>query len=125
MKIVFDTFAWIEYFQGTKKGERVRDYLENNEVLTPVVVLLELSYKADKEGWNFKKFLNFIKYKTEIVGINEEFVLNFGKLYNKIKKKSRGIGFADISILNAAKLNKAKILTGDPHFSNLKEGIML
>lgn len=125
MKIVFDTFAWVEYFQGTKKGEKVREYLENNEILTPVIVLLELSYKADKEGWDFKKFLNFIKYKSEIIGINEEFVLNFGKLYNKTKNKVKGIGFADISILNTAKLNKAKVLTGDLHFSKLKEGMML
>ena len=87
MKIVFDTFAWIEYFQGTKKGKKVKEYLENNEILTPVIVLLELSYKADKEGWDFKKFLDFIKYKSEIIRLNEEFILNFGKLYNKTKNK--------------------------------------
>lgn len=125
MRIVVDTFAWIEYFKGTKKGEKVKEYLKNNEILTPVVVLLELSYKADKENWNYEKFLNFIKHKSKIIEINEEFVLNFGNLYNKTKKKIKGIGFADIIILNTAVLNNAKVLTGDPHFSKLKQGIML
>lgn len=125
MKIVFDTFAWIEYFEGGKKGIEVKDYLENNEALTPLIVLLELSYKADKEGWNCKELLNFVKHNSQIVGINEEFVLGFGKLYNKIKKKIRGMGFADVIILNTALLNDAKVLTGDPHFSKLGNSIML
>ena len=40
MKIVFDTYAWIEYFEGTKKGEKVEEYLKNNEIITPVIALL-------------------------------------------------------------------------------------
>ena len=56
MEIIFDTFAWIEYFEGTKKGNKVKEYLENNEVITPIIVLLELSYKADKKNGITKKF---------------------------------------------------------------------
>ncbi|MCK5624453.1 PIN domain-containing protein [Candidatus Pacearchaeota archaeon] len=125
MKIIFDTFAWIEYFEGGKKGLEVKNYLENNEVLTPLIVLLELSYKADKEGWNCKELLDFIKHNSQIAGINEEFVLEFGKLYNKTKKKIKSMGFADMIILNTAILNDAKVLTGDPHLSRLGTSIML
>jgi len=125
MKIVFDTFAWIEYFQSTKKGEKVKEYLENNEIITPAIVLLELSYKADKENWDCKKILDFVKHNSEIIGINEGFVLNFGRLYNITKKEIREIGFADIIILNTALLNNAKVLTGDQHFSKLGNSIML
>lgn len=28
---VIDTFAWIEYFLGTKRGERVKSIIENND----------------------------------------------------------------------------------------------
>ncbi len=125
MKIVFDTFAWIEFFEGTKKGEKVSEYLENNEIITPLIVLLELSYKADKEKWDCKKILNFIKINSKIAGVNEEFVLNFGELYNKTKQKIKGIGFADIIILKTAIQNNAKVLTGDPHFSKIDEAIIL
>ena len=125
MKIIFDTYAWIEYFKGSEKGKIVENYLENSEVLTPVIVLLELSYKAESEGWNLKKHLDFIKFKSEVVGINENFVLNFGNIYNNTKKKIKGIGFVDIVILTSALMNEAKILTGDKHFSGMKEAILI
>lgn len=125
MKIVFDTFAWIEYFQSTKKGFIVKNYLKKENIITPSIVLLELSYKADKEGWDCKKILDFVKHNSKIIGIDEEFVLNFGRLYNATKKEIRGVGFADIIILNTALLNDAKVLTGDPHFSKLGNSIML
>jgi len=125
MKIVFDTYAWIEYFEGTKKGNIVKDYLEKYDVLTPIIVLLELSYKADDEGWDFNKYLNFVKVNSDIVGMNEKFVLSFGKTYNKVKKKIRKIGFADVIVLNTAILHEAKILTGDKHFEEIDEAVIL
>ena len=65
--------------------------MENNEVITPIIVLLELSYKADKEKWNYKEILDFIKIHSKIAGINEEFVLNFGQLYNKTKESIKAL----------------------------------
>ncbi len=123
--MIFDTFAWIEYVSGTKKGAIVRDYLEENVVYTPWIVLLELSYKADKEGWNFEKILKFIKLRSKIVGIDEDFILSFGHLYNEIKKDVRGIGIADIIIMNSARFLNTKILTGDKHFEGFSDSIIL
>ena len=70
MKTVFDTYAWIEFFEGTEKGKIVKKYLMENKVLTPSIVILELSYKADREGWDFKKHLNFIILHSEIFGFD-------------------------------------------------------
>lgn len=125
MAIVFDTYAWIEYFNATKKGSIVKKYLEEEDVITPTIVLLELSYKSDKEGWDFIKYSNFIKNNSKIVGINEKFILSFGRAYNNVKKKVKKIGITDIIIIHTATMNDAKVLTGDPHFSELKESIML
>ena len=125
MKIVFDTFAWIEFFEGTKKGEIVRSYIKENKILTPSIVLLELSCKADKEGWDFQKHLSFIKINSEIIGINEKFALTFGRLYNKIKKQVKEISLADVIILHSAEINDAKLLSGDKHFKNIERAILL
>ncbi|MEK6897474.1 MAG: PIN domain-containing protein [Nanoarchaeota archaeon] len=125
MKIVFDTYAWIEYFNGTKKGHIVEKYLNENNVLTPSMVLLELSYKADKEKWDFKKFFSFIKGHSQITGLNENFILSFGGIYNKIKKQIKDIGMADVVVLQTAIINEAKILTGDKHFNKIDSAIML
>ncbi|MBU1252340.1 MAG: PIN domain-containing protein [Nanoarchaeota archaeon] len=125
MKIVFDTYAWIEFFEGTKKGRIIEEHLEKDEILTPAIVLLELSYKADKEKWNFKEFLTFIKMNSDIVSFNDEFALSFGEFYNKMKKKIRDISFADVIILHTAKMHGAKVLTGDRHFNKEDCAIIL
>jgi predicted nucleic acid-binding protein len=125
MKIVFDTYAWIEYFSGSDQGLVVKEHLEKAEIITPLIVLLELSYKADKEGWDMKKFLNFIKLKSEIVGINENFVLKFGRIYNDTRKKIKDFGIADAIILTSALEENAKVLTGDSHFEKFDRTIFL
>jgi|SRR3989344_1185679 len=125
MEIIFDTYAWVEYFNGTNKGIIVKKYLEEEEILTPIIVLLELSYKADKEGWNFNKCLNFIKFNSEIVEIDEKFVLSFGNFYNKIKKQIKKIGITDVIILHTSMMKNTKILTGDEHFSKIDNVIIL
>ena len=125
MAIVFDTYAWIEYFNATKKGVVVKDYLEEGDVITPAIVLLELSYRADQEGWDFNQYLGFIKTNSKIIGINEKFILTFGKLYNEMKKQVRDISLADIVVINTAILHDAQILTGDEHFNKIDKVIML
>ena len=125
MAIVFDTYAWVEYFNATKKGAIVKKYLENEEVITPVIVLLELGYKSDKEGWDFSKYLSFVRANSKIIGVNERFILTFGKAYNYIKKEIKNIGITDIIIIHTAEMNKAKILTGDEHFKEVDSVIML
>ena len=124
MNIVFDTYAWIEYFLGSEKGKIVESYMKEN-IITPFIVLLELSYRADKEGWYFKQYLEFIKVNSKITGLTEEFILKFGQLYNKTKKDISGIGMADVIILLTAIEENAKILTGDQHFKNLGRVIFL
>ncbi|MBI2451900.1 PIN domain-containing protein [Candidatus Pacearchaeota archaeon] len=125
MKIVFDTSAWIEYFEGSSKGKTVDKYLKESEVITPSIALLELSYKADKKGWDIRKHLNFIKLKSTIAGINESFVLNFGRIYNQSKKEIRDFSLADAVILTTSKIHKAKILTEDSHFSSFDNSIII
>ena len=124
MNVVFDTYAWIEYFLGSKQGTIVESYMKES-IITPFIVLLELSYRADKEGWNFRQYLNFIKANSKITNVTEEFVLKFGQVYNKVKKEVPGIGIADAIVLLTAFEQNAKILTGDEHFKNLPQVIFL
>ena len=125
MKIVFDTYSWIEYFKGSKKGHIVEKYLKENNVLTPSIVLLELGYKSDQERWDFKKFLGFIKGNSQITGLNENFILSFGEVYNKMKKQIKNISMADIIVLHTAVINDAKVLTGDEHIIKTGNAISL
>lgn len=125
MKIVFDTFAWIEYFEGTEKGREVDKYLQNNDILTPIIALLEISYRADKRNVDIKKQMDFIKMNSRIIGFNDEFIFKFGKIYNKSKEKNKNFGLADAIVLTSAMINEAKILTGDHHFKDFENVILM
>src|SRR3989338_7993131 len=115
----------IKYRRKVLDFPEIIEELKDNEIITTVVTLLELSYKANKEGWNIKDYLNFIKLKSSVVGIRESSILEFGKLYNEARKKEKSFGFADAVILLTSNLEKAQILTKDPHFKGFDNAIML
>lgn len=123
--ILFDTYAWVEYLRGSDKGKISESYLKKDEVATPSIVLIELSCKAVKEKWNFKKCLRFIKSKSLIVGMSEETIIGCGEVYYTERKRKPGFGIVDAVILTTAKKLGARILTGDEHFRDLKETIMI
>ncbi|HLC57046.1 MAG TPA: PIN domain-containing protein [Candidatus Nanoarchaeia archaeon] len=118
--IVFDTYAWIEYFRGSQQGKKSASFLEKEEVLTPIIVLVELSVKATKEGWDFGKHLEFIKSRSLIVGITEGIVKNCGTFYISMRKTYPQFGLIDAIIFLTGKERNAKVLTGDPHFKMLE-----
>ncbi len=47
-KYVLDSWAWIEYFEGSPKGERVKDIISDsrNEILTHSVSVAEIISKV-------------------------------------------------------------------------------
>ena len=124
MKVVFDTHAWMEYFLGSSQGSIVERHFAE-EIITPFIVLLELGYRADQEGWNFQQHLDFIKSKSRIARVSEEFIVAFGKLYNQTKEKIKGFGLADAIVLRTAEMEHASILTGDEHFKEFPKVIFL
>ena len=119
MRVLFDTYAWVEYFLGTTKGKIVEKILEQNEVLTPVIVLVELSCKAARERWNFNKQLEFIKAKSLILDIGEKVILKTGSIYLKMRLKIKDFGLIDAIILATSMIEMADIVTGDKHVRNL------
>ena len=57
--------------------------------------------------------------------MTEETIIKCGKLYAKEKNKKPRFSMADAIILTTAIKLNAKILTGDEHFRDLKEAIMI
>ncbi len=120
MRIIFDTYAWIEYFRGTSKGKVVEKFLKSHEILTPVLVLAELSCKAAREKWSFGKLLEFIKARSLILSIDEKIVTRTGHLYTKVRAQIKNFGLIDSIILATSQIEKADVLTGDPHFKSFE-----
>ena len=128
-RVVVDTYAWIEYFNGTEKGEKVKKFLIEEYTYTPEIVLAEIARKYIREEASLetvKQRLRIIGELSVTVGIDYKIALESGEAYlelldhsKKLKLKAKP-GLGDAIILATAKVLNAKILTGDQHFKKIK-----
>lgn len=128
---VIDSYAWIEYFIGSKRGASVKHYVEKEESATPTIVVAEISRKLLNEvavgretmtGRENK--LEFIKTSTLVVDLTEEIARLAGEIAVERKKIVKGWGMADSIILATARKGGAKVVTGDTHFVDLRDEIV-
>lgn len=134
MKIVIDSYAWIEIFLGSQKGRLASDTIEEAEVvITPETVLAEIARKYLREGVKegiIRSRLLTISQSTEVSRIDEECAVESSKAYLEIEKKAKNLKISkpslfDAIVLATARLNESRVLTGDPHFRDLPETIWL
>ncbi len=139
MKLIAVSYAWIEIFLGTEKGQRCsRAINESDQTLTPEVVLAEISRKYFGEGskeLEIQRRMRTISQSSELIGIDEAIALESGKAYLEIldrskvnsgrSNESKKPSLFDAIILATARINKAKVLTGDLYFKGLPETIWI
>ena len=127
MKFVFDTFAWIEYFNGSESGKKVSEIIESeeNDIFSSVIAIAEVSSilkRNEKDAeLGYKRIIDISK----IYFINSELAKEAGILHAEIRKKIKDFGLADAIVLATARKLSAKIVTGDPHFKRFKEAILI
>ncbi|MBI2498949.1 PIN domain-containing protein [Candidatus Woesearchaeota archaeon] len=126
-KYVIDTYAWVEYFIGSEKGERVKQFVETseNEIFTSIVTIAEITSITKRENRDAEQiYLKIIDLST-VYGLDKEFSKEGGLLHAEIKKKIKDFGLIDAFILLTARKLNAKVITGDKHFKGFKEAILI
>jgi predicted nucleic acid-binding protein len=130
VKIVVDTYAWIEIFVGSEKGQKAKDYIEKaTEVYTPDTVLAEVARKYLREGMkedDVRDRLQLITEASDIRPINNEVALESARSYTLLVSEAKNRGqkapsLFDAIILASARLLEANILTGDEHLKSFHE----
>lgn len=126
-EFVIDAYAWIEYFNGTIIGEKVKRIVEdsNNGIHTNIITIVELVSSYTRNKLNFEKEKKVILAISNIYNINLEFAEEAGELHAEIKKTRKHMGLADVFVLLTARKLNAKVVTGDEDFRGLKEVIMI
>lgn len=123
MTVLLDSWCWIEYFDGTKAGKKVSEYIKGEDTIFISVINLAEVYKhylsthTEKEA---DDFIYFMLQRCFIIPVEPETALNAAKLDYK---KKWGLG--DSLIYATAKSHNLKLVSGDPHFKKEKDLVYL
>ena len=111
----FDSSAWIEYFRGSAVGEKVKEIVEGQEVLsTPSICLAEIKVKYLTAGQDPEERLQCIKSRTSIVDVDATVAETAAEL-----KVNHRLHMVDALVLACARSLDAELVTGDRHFRGM------
>jgi len=113
--IVFDTYAWIEYLNGTNKGRIVAKYvLSNEEIAISSLCLAEIKVKYEREEFDADSLVRFVSWRSIVADVTERIALLAAEQRRKHK-----LYLIDAVMYATASHFSAKLLTGDKHFQKL------
>jgi len=91
VRIVVDSYAWVELFIGSEKGRMVKDKLEAaDEVYTPDIVLAELARKYHSERVETRiveERLSKVLELSRMVPVDKDVAIKAAELDKELKKK--------------------------------------
>ena len=122
-----DAWAWVEYLVGSELGTKLNKILDesNNEVYTCAITLAEVISKVARENRDVEAAYSILSSNSKIVKIDKELSLEAGLLHCEVRKTLKDFGLADAYVLATARKLNAKVLTGDLHFKNIKDAVMI
>ncbi len=118
MKLL-DTWAWVEYFKGTKKGLKVKDLIKESQVYTSAISLAEITKWFYENNGDIYKAIKQVKENSIIIQLEEDILIESGKIYVKLRKIKNKIGLIDTIIYVTGILHDLDIVTGDKDFEGL------
>lgn len=128
MKYSIDSYAWIEYFMGSKAGMKAKPIIEGlDEKVTPTICLAEIYAKALKVGGQdlAERQRKFIKEKSALIPLDERIALESARIDVTMKGKVKGWGLADSIVYATGLVGDANTVTGDEHFRNLQNIVFI
>jgi len=124
--MMLDSFAWMEYFMGTPKGEKVKKLVDDDlQLYTSPIVVAEIYSKSLRTDGKAQERTDFIIKRCAVVALDVKIAIEAAKIHAENRVKISDFGLADAIILASARSRKIKVLTGDPHFKNFKDAVML
>ena len=123
MSELLDTWAWIEFYQGSETGEKIYEMIESeNDIYTSIITVAELSdnyhrgnFETD-HSWN--QIEKFIENKSQILHIDKEVARDAGEIKERQRKESSDFGLMDAIILSTARKEDISLISGDKHLKS-------
>jgi predicted nucleic acid-binding protein len=126
MNYLIDSSAWIEYLNGSEKGEKVNRILEGiNEIFVlPLNIGEVISYVKRNLG-NIEIAYNSIIKNCKIFPMTPEISKEAGLLHADLKKHNKGFSLADAFMITASKNFNCILVTSGNHFKGMKNVILI
>lgn len=119
---LLDTFAWIEYFEGSISGKKVEALISDpaNRIFTCSAMLAEVISKVERGGKDSSVAFEAIERLSQIIPVDTNIGRSAGSLHAAYRKKMKGFGLMDAFLLATGESLKATIVTGDEHFKKME-----
>jgi predicted nucleic acid-binding protein len=88
-------------------------------------VVAEIYSKSLRTDGKADERKDFILKRCAIVAFDVKIAVEAAKIHAENRVMTHDFGLADAIILASARSRKIKVLTGDPHFKNFKDAVML
>ncbi len=122
MTVLFDSSAWLEYFFGSEKGQKVKPYVEDSEdaIVCCKINVFEVYHKLlKKQGKEDAE--RFVSAMLQVAHLDE---LDSDTLKLAAHEKAeRGLAMADALILATAIKYDAVLFTTDPDFKKVGQAV--
>ena len=124
---IVDTYAWLEYFIGSKKGEKAAVIIDdpNEPLITLECCLAELRGWTLREEQDFTELYAIVKGNSEIASVLTRLWIRAAEIKHEVRKTVPGFGLIDSLILAVQEEEHCKVLTGDPHFEGMRDVVFL
>jgi predicted nucleic acid-binding protein len=127
MLYIIDSYAWVEYFIGSVKGEVLKKLFskESNEFLTLECCLAEIQGWALRNNKDFNELFKVIRANSDIFSVSEMDWIEAGKERFEQRKRQRDFGLIDACILVKRNEKNCQIISGDKHFKGMKKVVFM
>ena len=127
IKFVIDAYAWVEYLEGSEKGKRASEIIEDdsNEIFTSSATIAEIISKILRKNQDIMVALNYINNFSMVYDVTQEIGISAAQIHFEAKKKNKNFGMLDSFVAATAQKIGAKILTGDNDFKGFREAIFI
>jgi predicted nucleic acid-binding protein len=125
--VVIDSSAWVEYFEGTARGEKVRKILARAREfpLTTGMIAAEVIARFIRFGKPADLVRTAMQTQASLVPFDIALAEKTAAVYVQQRKTRHKFGLADAHVLATAQLHSAKVVTCDFDFAGIRDAIVI
>jgi predicted nucleic acid-binding protein len=124
---IIDASAWIEYFDGSLKGSKIKHLMEaeDSRLISSTITIAELTSVAQRQGKDYCKVIaKMVSEMSRIEPISFDLAADAGTFHANSRKKGK-LSLSDAVLVVLSRSTNSRIISTDSDFSTFKEAIVI